>query len=64
MMQITDYIAPSGPVPAFASARNSIESKCQNRRIARNFLNLVELSNLTFEHEFAAGGTQMSNSLH
>jgi|GEM_PF-4571033 len=25
---------------------------------------LVDLLNLTFESEFAAGGTQMSNSLH
>jgi hypothetical protein len=27
-------------------------------------MSLVELLNLTFERELAAGGTQMSNSLH
>jgi hypothetical protein len=33
-------------------------------RTTSNPMILVELLNLTFECEFAAGGTQMSNSLH
>jgi hypothetical protein len=39
-------------------------SKCRNLRTTSNFMNLVELLNLTFEHGIAAGGIQTSNSLH
>jgi (E)-4-hydroxy-3-methylbut-2-enyl-diphosphate synthase len=41
-----------------------LESKCRNQRITSNFLNLVELMNLTFGREFVARETQISNSLH
>jgi hypothetical protein len=33
-------------------------------RTTSNFMILVELLNLTFEHDLATAGTQMSNSLH
>jgi hypothetical protein len=33
-------------------------------RTTGKFMILVELLNLTFEHELAAAGSQMSNSLH
>jgi hypothetical protein len=35
--------ASSGPIPAFAPARSTLESKCRNQRTTSNFMNLVEL---------------------
>ena len=53
-----------GPIPTFASVCSTLVRKCRNQRTTSNFMILVELLNLTFERELAAGGTQMSNSLH
>jgi hypothetical protein len=39
-------------------------SKCRALRTTSNFMKLVELLNLTFEHEIAAGRIQTSNLLH
>jgi hypothetical protein len=54
---------PSGPIPTFAFACSTLGSNV-GIRTASNFMILVELLNLTFERELAAGRTQMSNPLH